>query len=76
MVALRRRGLALQVVEAPENALALLLHRDHLDLPRIAMRYDPRQAGRLRGLINAINDLPSAQGTTTAPSGAVDQASP
>jgi uncharacterized protein (TIGR00730 family) len=35
--------------------------QDHLELARLAMRYDPRQAGRLRGLINAINDLPSAQ---------------
>jgi uncharacterized protein (TIGR00730 family) len=35
--------------------------QDHLGLPRVAMHYDPRQAGRLRGLINAINDLPSAQ---------------
>jgi uncharacterized protein (TIGR00730 family) len=34
--------------------------RDHLDLPRLAMRLDPRQAGRLRALIDALNDLPSA----------------
>jgi uncharacterized protein (TIGR00730 family) len=39
--------------------------RDHLDLPRLVMRYDPRAAGRLRALINALNDLPSA----TDPSG-------
>lgn len=35
--------------------------RDHLDLPRLAMRYDARRAGRLRALIDAVNDLPSAQ---------------
>ncbi len=31
--------------------------RDHLDLPRLVMRYDPRRAGRLRALIDAVNDL-------------------
>jgi uncharacterized protein (TIGR00730 family) len=36
--------------------------RDRLELPRLVMRYDPRQAGRLRGLIDALNDLPSVQG--------------
>jgi uncharacterized protein (TIGR00730 family) len=35
--------------------------RDNLDLPRIVMRYDPRKAGRLRALIDALNDAPSAQ---------------
>jgi len=34
--------------------------KDHLDLPRLVMRYDPRRAGRLRSLIDAVNDLPSA----------------
>ncbi len=34
--------------------------RDHLDLPRLAMRYDPHHAGRLRALIDALNRLPSA----------------
>jgi uncharacterized protein (TIGR00730 family) len=33
--------------------------QDHLDLPRLAMCYDPRRAGRLRGLIDALNTLPS-----------------
>jgi uncharacterized protein (TIGR00730 family) len=36
--------------------------RDHLELPRLVMRYDPRQAGRLRALIDALNALPSAEG--------------
>ncbi|MGQ0432912.1 MAG: TIGR00730 family Rossman fold protein [Microthrixaceae bacterium] len=40
---------------------AELSDRDHLELPRLVMTYDPRRAGRLRGLINALNDLPSAQ---------------
>jgi len=35
--------------------------RDHLELPRLVMRYDARRAGRLRALIDAVNDLPSAQ---------------
>jgi uncharacterized protein (TIGR00730 family) len=35
--------------------------RDNLELPRLVMRFDPRKAGRLRALIDAVNDLPSAQ---------------
>ncbi len=35
--------------------------RDHLDLPRLVMRYDARRAGRLRALIDAVNDLDSAR---------------
>ncbi len=42
---------------APEVADA-----DALELSRLVMRYDPRQAGRLRALIDAVNDLPSALG--------------
>jgi hypothetical protein len=34
--------------------------RDHLELPRLLMHYEPRKAGRLRALINAVNTLPSA----------------
>jgi uncharacterized protein (TIGR00730 family) len=34
--------------------------RDQLELPRLVMRYDPRKAGRLRALIDAVNELPSA----------------
>ncbi len=37
--------------------------RDHLELPRLVMRYDPRRAGRLRALIDAVNLLPSASAT-------------
>lgn len=40
---------------------AELSDRDNLDLPRLVMLYDPRKAGRLRALIDAVNDLPSAQ---------------
>jgi uncharacterized protein (TIGR00730 family) len=47
-------------IERTEPLPAEVADQDHLALPRLAMRYDPRQAGRLRGLINAINDLPSA----------------
>lgn len=40
--------------------------RDHLELDRLVMRYDPRRAGRLRALIDAINDLaPPGEGTAT-----------
>jgi uncharacterized protein (TIGR00730 family) len=34
--------------------------QDHLDLPRLVMRYDPRRAGRLRALIDAVNGFASA----------------
>jgi uncharacterized protein (TIGR00730 family) len=33
---------------------------DFVDLPRLVMQYDPRRAGRLRDLINAIIELASA----------------
>lgn len=34
--------------------------QDHVDLPRLVMRFDARQAARLRSLIDAVNELPSA----------------
>lgn len=40
---------------APEVA-----DRDNLELARLVMRFNPRHAGRLRALINALNELPSA----------------
>jgi len=46
--------------------------RDHLDLPRLVMRYDPRRAGRLRALIDAVNELPSAV-TGSGPDAAPDE---
>jgi uncharacterized protein (TIGR00730 family) len=33
---------------------------DQVELPRLVMHYDPRKAGRLRDLINAVNALASA----------------
>ncbi|MDQ1440404.1 MAG: hypothetical protein QOG97_632, partial [Acidimicrobiaceae bacterium] len=33
---------------------------DHADLPRIALRFDRMSYARLRLLIDALNDLPSA----------------
>ncbi|MBW3643478.1 MAG: LOG family protein, partial [Actinobacteria bacterium] len=33
---------------------------DHVDLPRVAMRFDRHDFARLRSLIDALNDLPSA----------------
>ena len=34
--------------------------RDHVDLPRVVFRFDRRRHARLRELIDALNDLPSA----------------
>ncbi|MDP9419031.1 MAG: TIGR00730 family Rossman fold protein [Actinomycetota bacterium] len=53
---------------------------DHLDLPRVAMRFDRHRFARLRSLINALNALPSAPAhpspppTTADAEAAVDQA--
>ncbi len=57
-------------IEASPPLSAEVADRDHVDLPRIVMRFDPRQAARLRTLIDAVNDLPSAQAPTTKESGA------
>jgi uncharacterized protein (TIGR00730 family) len=48
-------------IERAEPLPAEVSDRDHLELSRLVMRFDPRKAGRLRALINAVNDLPSAQ---------------
>jgi uncharacterized protein (TIGR00730 family) len=47
-------------IEAAEPLPAEVADRDELELPRLVMRYDARRAGRLRGLIDAVNQLPSA----------------
>ncbi|MEO6317811.1 MAG: TIGR00730 family Rossman fold protein [Acidimicrobiales bacterium] len=47
-------------IEVSEPLPAEVSDRDHLDLARLVMRYDARKAARLRGLIDALNDLPSA----------------
>ena len=47
-------------IEAAEPLPAEVADRDELELPRLVMRYDARRAGRLRGLIDAVNELPSA----------------
>jgi len=57
-------------IEASPPLSAEVADRDHVDLPRIVMRFDPRQAARLRALIDAVNDLPSALAPTTLESGA------
>jgi uncharacterized protein (TIGR00730 family) len=41
--------------------------QDHLDLPRIALRFDNHGFGRLRSLIDALNRLPSAPTDTSKP---------
>ena len=33
---------------------------DHVDLPRLVLRYDRARQGRLRALIDVLNQLPSA----------------
>jgi uncharacterized protein (TIGR00730 family) len=48
-------------IERSEPLPAEVSDRDQLDLPRLVMRYDARRAGRLRALIDALNNLPSAQ---------------
>jgi uncharacterized protein (TIGR00730 family) len=47
-------------IAVSEPLPAEVADRDHLDLPRLVMHYDPRRAGRLRSLIDALNLLPSA----------------
>jgi hypothetical protein len=49
-------------IERSEPLRAEVADRDQLDLARLVMRFDARQAGRLRALIDALNDLPSAHG--------------
>lgn len=44
-------------IEATEPLQAEIGDDDQLDLPRLVMRYDPRRAGRLRALIDALNEL-------------------
>jgi uncharacterized protein (TIGR00730 family) len=41
--------------------------RDHLELPRLVLHFDPRKAARLRTLIDALNQLPSAQPDPAGP---------
>ena len=48
-------------IERSDPLPAEVADRDELDLPRLVMRYDARRAGRLRGLIDALNALPSAR---------------
>ena len=47
-------------IERSDPLPAEVSSRDHLELARLRMHYDPRQAGRLRALIDALNNLPSA----------------
>jgi uncharacterized protein (TIGR00730 family) len=49
-------------IEATDPLPAEVTDRDELELPRVVMHYDARRAGRLRDLIDALNDLPSANG--------------
>ena len=47
--------------------------KDHLDLPRVAMRFDRHGFGRLRSLIDALNRLPSAPARPSPPPTAAEQ---
>jgi len=49
-------------IEPTDPLPAEVSSRDHLELPRLVMRYDPRRAGRLRALIDAINELAPTDG--------------
>ena len=49
------------VIEVTEPLPPEVSDRDDLELPRLTMHYDPRKAGRLRSLIDALNELPSAR---------------
>jgi uncharacterized protein (TIGR00730 family) len=49
-------------IEASGPLPAEVADRDELELPRLVMHYDARRAGRLRDLIDALNELPSARG--------------
>jgi uncharacterized protein (TIGR00730 family) len=46
-------------IELSEPLAPEVSDRDHLELARLVMRYDPRRAGRLRALIDALNALPA-----------------
>jgi len=46
-------------IVASEPLPAEVSDHDHLELPRVVMHYDARRAGRLRALIDALNQLPS-----------------
>ncbi len=48
-------------IERSEPLAAERSSRDKLEAPRIVMRFNPRQAGRLRALIDAVNQLDSAR---------------
>ena len=48
-------------IERTDPLPAEVSDRDNLDLARIVMQFDARRAARLRGLIDALNDLPSAE---------------
>jgi len=56
-------------IELTEPLAAEVADRDELERFRLVMRYDARRAGRLRGLIDALNVLPSASAVATGPAG-------
>ncbi len=47
--------------------------KDHLDLPRVVLRFDRQGFGRLRSLIDALNRLPSAPARPSPPPTAAEE---
>jgi uncharacterized protein (TIGR00730 family) len=60
-------------IERTEPLSPEVSSQDHLDLPRLALRFDPRRYGRLRMLIDALNALPSAPPDTSKPPTVADE---
>jgi uncharacterized protein (TIGR00730 family) len=50
-------------IERTDPLAAEVADRDNLDLARLVMDFDARRAGRLRSLIDVLNELPSAAGS-------------
>jgi hypothetical protein len=56
-------------IEATDPLGPEIADEDHLDLPRIVLRFDHISLGRLRSLIDRLNRLSSAPPTRTMPMG-------
>jgi uncharacterized protein (TIGR00730 family) len=54
-------------IERTDPLPAEVADKDNVELARLVMRFDARRAARLRTLIDALNDLPSAAATPTRP---------
>ncbi|MGH9225834.1 MAG: TIGR00730 family Rossman fold protein, partial [Acidimicrobiales bacterium] len=61
-------------IEATGPLGAEVADDDHVELARLVLRFDRMQSGRLRALIDALNDLPSALPLTRPDAGATEAA--